>query len=905
MNGKTVFSFFAQKTARETVATEERLNVAAALPADDILRRYRTTIRGLASQAHVEANRARWGDNRIAQGRKKSLFMRLARAFINPFTAILTALAVISFFTDIVLPATDEQDFMTVAVISTMVLLSGILRFCQETRSDRAAEKLANMVENTACVLRQNGGWQEIPMENIVAGDIVRLAAGDMVPADCRILQAKDLFISQSAMTGESEPVEKTAGQIVPEKGMAITGIANLAFMGSNVVSGTALAIVVVTGEKTLFGSLAGSLDARREATGFEKGLRSVSWLLIRFMLVMVPVVFIVNGITKGDWLQALLFAISIAVGLTPEMLPMIVTTCLAKGAVAMSRKKTVIKNLGAIQNLGAMDVFCTDKTGTLTCDRVVLERHLDIHGQEDSRVLAFAFLNSFYQTGLKNLMDISIIERTNEACANDPVLRRLSGGYTKIDEIPFDFERRRMSVAVTRVTGGTLLVTKGAVEEMLTVCRYVQYCGQTVLLTDDIIREIRETVRKLNDDGMRVIAVARKNYETAAPDFCVADESDMILTGYLAFLDPPRESARAAIAALHAYGVGVKILTGDNERVTRAICRQVGLPTGRILTGSDVEEMDDTRLAVEIETADIFARLSPRQKTRIVSALRRNGHIVGYMGDGINDASAMKAADVGISVDTAVDIAKESADVVLLEKNLMVLEEGVIEGRKIYGNMIKYIKMTTSSNFGNMFSVLAASFFLPFLPMAAVQIILLNLIYDTVNIALPWDNVDKAFLARPRRWQALSIGRFMLKIGPISSVFDIATFALMYFIVCPAVFGGSFHALDPVRQAGFIALFQAGWFIESMWTQTLVMQTIRTAGIPFVQSRASVAVLLASLAGVALASGIPFTVFGEAIGLEPLPAVYFAWLFAMTGSYLALVTLAKKAYIRKYREWL
>ena len=904
MNGKTVSRFKTQK-AFKTNTHAQRLLYDATLAADDVVRAYHSGCNGLASEEIVEKNRETWGSNVVDSGKHKSFPRRLAEAFINPFTAILTVLAVVSFVTDVVLPSTGEQDFMTIVVILTMVLLSGVLRFVQETRSNNAAEKLTRMVSNTTAVLRQYTGKQEIPMEEIVVGDIVLLAAGDMVPADCRIIKAKDLFISQSAMTGESEPVEKTPHPVDISDGKAVTECSNLVFMGSNVVSGSAEAIVILTGNQTLFGGIAKTLDDKREPTGFEKGIRSVSWLLIRFMLVMVPVVFVINGITKDDWMEALLFAISIAVGLTPEMLPMIVTTCLARGAVAMSRKKTIIKNLGAIQNLGSMNVLCTDKTGTLTRDKVILERHLDIHGKEDVRVLAFAFLNSFYQTGLKNLMDISIIERTNEESAHEPSLRRLSTSYAKIDEIPFDFERRRMSVVVTSPDGGTTLITKGAVEEMLAVCRYADYRGESIELTGDIMQEIRQTVEELNDDGMRVIAIARKTSSFNTPTFSVADESDMILMGYLAFLDPPRESAHAAITALNAHGVGVKILTGDNDLVTRAICRQVGMKTGHIVLGSDIDNMDDVTLSDTVEKNDVFARLSPLQKARIVSTLRANGHVVGYMGDGINDAPAMKAADVGISVDTAVDIARESADVILLEKDLMVLEQGVVEGRKTYGNMIKYIKMTTSSNFGNMFSVLAASIFLPFLPMAAVQIILLNLIYDAVNIALPWDNVDKAELMEPKKWEASSIGRFMLHIGPVSSIFDIATFLVMFFVICPAVAGGPFQSLDMGQQIVFIAIFQAGWFIESMWSQTLIMQMIRTPRIPFIESRASMPVILASLAGIALTTFIPYTPFGAAIGLSPLPAVYFAWLLGIVAAYVLLVEVVKAVYIRQYHEWL
>ncbi len=904
MNGKTVSSIKTQKAVKPNAALQ-RLMYDATLPAEDVLRAYHSGCEGIANPETVERNREDWGSNLVDADKHKSFPRRLAEAFVNPFTAILTVLAAVSFVTDVVLPSTGEQDFMTIVVILTMVLLSGVLRFVQETRSNNAAGKLTSMVRNTTAVLRQYSGKQEIPMEDVVVGDIVLLAAGDMVPADCRIIKAKDLFISQSAVTGESEPVEKTPHTVDISDGKAVTECSNLAFMGSNVISGSAEAVVILTGNQTLFGGIARSLDARREPTGFEKGISSVSWLLIRFMLVMVPIVFVINGITKDDWMEALLFAISIAVGLTPEMLPMIVTTCLARGAVAMSRKKTIIKNLSSIQNLGSMNVLCTDKTGTLTRDKVILERHLDIHGTEDVRVLAYAFLNSFYQTGLKNLMDISIIERTNEESASEPSLRRLSTSYAKIDEIPFDFERRRMSVVVTSPDGGTTLITKGAVEEMLSVCRYAEYRGEVIELTDTVIDEIRIMVEDLNDDGMRVIAIARKSSTVKTPTFSVADESDMVLMGYLAFLDPPKESAQVAIAALNAHGVNVKILTGDNDLVTSAICRQVGMKTGNIVLGSDVEDMDDATLSETVEKTDVFAKLSPQQKARIVSMLRENGHVVGYMGDGINDASAMKASDVGISVDTAVDIAKESADVILLEKDLIVLEQGVVEGRKTYGNMIKYIKMTTSSNFGNMFSVLAASIFLPFLPMAAVQIILLNLIYDCVNVALPWDNVDRTELMEPKKWEASSIGRFMLHVGPVSSIYDIVTFLLMFFVICPAVVGGPFHTLGMEQQILFIALFQAGWFIESMWSQTLIMQMIRTPHVPFIESRASMPVILASAAGIALTTFIPYTAFGAAIGLSPLPGVYFAWLFAIIAGYVLLVEVVKVAYIRKYHEWL
>ncbi|MDR0923602.1 MAG: magnesium-translocating P-type ATPase [Hungatella sp.] len=881
----------------------DRLTFAAASKADILLDKLGTAQEGL-NDALVEASREKYGDNKVTHGKKKSLFHRICTAFINPFTAILIGLAAVSAFTDIILAEPGDADPMTVMIIMTMVMISGVLRLVQETRSGNSAESLLKMIKTTICVQRQEAGKEEIPLEDAVVGDIVHLAAGDMIPADMRILHAKDLFVSQSALTGESEAVEKFPDS--PRDGYdTVTECPNLAFMGTNVISGSAIGVVVATGDDTIFGSMAKNVSEESVQTSFEKGVNSVSWLLIRFMLVMVPVVLFINGFTKGDWMEAVLFALSIAVGLTPEMLPMIVTTCLAKGAVAMSKEKTIIKNLNSIQNIGSIDILCTDKTGTLTQDKVVLEYHLNIHGQEDARVLRHAFLNSYYQTGLKNLMDIAIIERTQQEQDVVEELRGLTDRFTKVDEIPFDFERRRMSVVVKN--GKTQMITKGAVEEMLSICSFAEYEGKVLPLTDDIRAYILKKVDELNEDGMRVIAVAQKTNPSPVGAFSVADESEMVLMGYLAFLDPPKESAAAAVKALNAHGVDVKILTGDNDKVTRCVCRQVGIPVDRILLGSDLDHMTDEVLGKAAEKVSVFAKLSPQQKARVITALRNNGHGVGYMGDGINDAAAMKASDVGISVDTAVDIAKESADVILLEKDLMVLEKGIIEGRITYANMIKYIKMTASSNFGNMFSVLAASAFLPFMPMMPIHLILLNLIYDLSCTAIPWDNVDKEFLAVPRKWDASSIGKFMVWIGPTSSVFDVTTYLLMYFIICPAMSGGQlFHQLtDSAMQAYYIAVFQAGWFVESMWSQTLVIHMIRTPKIPFIQSRASLPVTLLTFTGIAVLTIIPFTGLGVSIGLAALPPVYFAWLALTILLYMVLVTIFKKLFVRRYGELL
>ena len=905
MSNLTLKKTATKKELAATARHEEvlfRMRLSAAAKIEELLEKFETTPDGLTDDL-VEESREKYGDNVVTRGKKVSLPKRIADAFINPFTVILIVLAVVSAITDVLMAGPGDSDTITVIIITTMVFVSGILRFIQETRSGHAAENLLNMITTTTNVRRQETGNREIPLEDVVVGDIVNLAAGDIIPADIRIIKAKDLFVSQSALTGESMAVEKTADAV--KEADALTEIPNLVFMGADVISGSATGIVVATGNDTLFGDMAKSISDKPVQTSFEKGVNTVSWLLIRFMLVMVPVVLFVNGFTKGDWMQAMLFALSVAVGLTPEMLPMIVTTCLAKGAVAMSRKKTIIKNLNSIQNLGSMDILCADKTGTLTKDKVVLQYHLNIHGEEDARVLRHAFLNSYYQTGLKNLMDVAIINRVREEQDAVEELRGLADRFIKVDEIPFDFERRRMSVVVAN--GKTQMITKGAVEEMLTVCSFAEYEGNIAPLTDEIRAYILKKVDMLNADGMRVIAVAQKTNPSPVGAFSVADESDMVLMGYLAFLDPPKESTADSIRALHEYGVDVKILTGDNDKVTRCVCRQVGLPVERILLGPDLDIMSDEELGIAAERVSVFAKLSPQQKARVIAVLRSNGHSVGYMGDGINDAAAMKASDVGISVDTAVDIAKESADVILLEKDLMVLEQGLIEGRKTYANMIKYIKMTASSNFGNMLSVLVASAFLPFLPMLPIQLILLNLIYDLSCTAIPWDNVDKEYLAVPRKWDASSIGKFMVFIGPTSSVFDITTYLLMYFVICPAMCGGLlFHQLtDPTMQALYIAVFQAGWFVESMWTQTLVIHMIRTPKIPFFRSNASLSLTLLTVAGIAVLTVIPFTGFGVSIGLVALPFAFFPWLALTVLLYMALVTVFKKLFIRKYGELL
>ncbi len=888
----------ANEAVVRAAAMRDRLYAASEYTAEELLGLYNVPAGGL-TDALAERSRDEYGANILTNGKKDSAAKRLAEAFISPFTLVLLALAVISVFTDIVFASAGERSYATVGIISAMVIISGTLRYVQETRSCNVAEKLTGMLHTTACAER-GGVKREIPIEEIVVGDLIHLSAGDMIPADLRILAVKDLFISQSALTGESEPVEKTACSGGARD--TLTDTENLAFMGSNVVSGSATAVAVAVGNGTMLGNMAGSLNGEAPKTAFEKGVNSVSWVLIRFMLIMVPVVLFINGFTKGDWVQALLFAISVAVGLTPEMLPMIVTACLAKGAVVMSREKVIIKNLNSIQNLGSMDILCTDKTGTLTQDRVVLEYHLNVDGAEDERVLRHAFLNSYFQTGLKNLIDIAVIARQQELGTGD-----LTERYTKVDEIPFDFERRRMSVVVRDRAGKTQLVTKGAVEEMLKCCSFAECGGSVLQLTDEVRSLVTSRSDAMNEQGMRVIAVAQKTNPAPAGEFSAADERDMVLIGFLAFLDPPKDTTKAAVQALTEYGVSVKILTGDNEKVTRAICSQVGLDAENMLLGSEIDALTDAQLGRLAAGVTVFAKLSPAQKARIVSVLREHGHSVGFMGDGINDAAAMRAADVGISVDTAVDIAKETAGVVLLEKDLMVLERGVIEGRKIYANMIKYIKITASSNFGNMLSVLASSAFLPFLPMASIHLILLNLIYDVSCTAMSWDNVDAEYLKSPRKWDAAGISRFMLRIGPTSSVFDIATFLLMYFVICPAFTGGELYTslTDPASRALYVSIFQTGWFVESMWSQALVIHMLRTPKLPFVQSRAAAPVTLLTLAGSCAVTVIPFTPLGSALGFTALPAAYFLWLTAIVAGYMLLATAVKKSYVRRYGELL
>ncbi|GAW41169.1 Magnesium-transporting ATPase, P-type 1 [Brevundimonas sp. SH203] len=845
------------------------------------------------------------GPNLVARERRLSAPVQFLLAFRNPFIGVLLALAAISSVTDIVLPirASEAPDYVGVLIILVMVGLSAVLRFWQEFRSARAAEALKAMVGNSATVMRRaddatSGELREIPMAQVVVGDVVYLSAGDMVPADVRLIDSRDLFVSQAALTGEAIPVEKYDALGAVSAKSAEAGVADdsdpldrpgVCFMGSNVVSGAATALVVATGPRTYFGSLAKAIVGSRAETAFDRGVNSVSWLLIRFMLVMVPIVLLVNGFTKGDWMNAFLFALAVAVGLTPEMLPMIVSSNLAKGAMAMSRRKVVVKRLNAIQNFGAMDVLCTDKTGTLTQDRIILAHHLNLSGGADDRVLELAWLNSRHQSGVKNLMDRAVVDfagRRPEAVAT-------AAAYRKIDELPFDFVRRRLSIVVEDERGGQRLICKGAVEEMLAICVAVRDGQGTRPLDDAERRRLQLMARGYNADGFRVLVVATRAVpaDQARIRYGVEDEADLVVEGFLTFLDPPKETARPAIAALAEHGVTVKVLTGDNAVVTAKICREVGLEPGEPVLGRDIEAMDDAALARLVEERAVFAKLTPMQKSRVLKSLQANGHTVGFLGDGINDAPALRDADVGISVDSGADIAKESADIILLEKSLMVLEEGVIKGRETFGNIIKYLNMTASSNFGNVFSVLVASAFIPFLPMLAIHLLIQNLMYDFSQLALPWDRVDKAFLKTPRKWDARNIGRFMVWMGPTSSIFDITTFAVMWFV---------FSANSVQVQS----LFQSGWFVEGLLSQTLVVHMLRTRRIPFVQSTAALPVLLATALVCALGVYLPFSPVGSMIGLTPLPLAYFPWLVGILLAYCVLTQGVKTLYVRRFGQW-
>ena len=862
--------------------------LAATQPLAAVYGYFRTTPSGLSSD-EVERRQAQYGRNEVEHERRKNPVTMFIRAFINPFIGILTLLIVVSYVLDVWTAAPEEKEWTTILIIATMILLSVIIRFCQDWRASRSSEALRKMVKNTCSVKRAGREVEELPIEELVPGDIVTLAAGDMIPADVRVIETKDLFVSQSSLTGESEPIEKRPDARGRKyvRG-SVVELDNICYMGSNVISGSATAVVFGTGGNTYLGTIARAIVGHRAATAFDRGIARVSLLLIRFMLIMVPFVFLVNGITKGDWLEAFIFAVSVAVGLTPEMLPMIVTANLSKGAVAMSRKKVIVKDLNAIQNFGAMNILCTDKTGTLTCDQIVLERYINADGSADDsrRILRHAYFNSFFQTGLKNLMDRAILAHVREL-----ELESMKDDYRKVDEIPFDFTRRRMSVVVEDRTGKRQIVTKGAVEEMLEICSHTEEGGAVRELTPERIATAKAICERMNHQGLRVLAVAHRSFLGKEDNFSVGDELDMVLIGFLAFLDPPKPSAESAIRQLQNYGIEVKVLSGDNDAVVRTVARQVGI-TGKALTGRELEELEGEELRRAVQEASVFSKVTPLQKTQIITLLQEAQHTVGFLGDGINDAAALRQSDIGISVDSAVDIAKESADIILLEKDLMVLGEGVVEGRRTFGNIVKYIKMTASSNFGNMFSVMAASAFLPFLPMMPIHLLVQNLLYDISQTTIPFDRMDAEYLRKPRKWDASGLSRFMIWIGPISSIFDLTTYLLMWY-------------LFQCRSAEMQALFQSGWFVEGLLSQTLIVHMIRTRKIPFIQSRASWPVMAMTFAIMAFGIAIPFTPFGASIGLVALPWSYFPWLAATLTAYCVLTQAIKNRYVKRFNSWL
>ncbi|MFC9587348.1 magnesium-translocating P-type ATPase [Streptomyces yangpuensis] len=888
----------AELESRTRLVGEHLAGISAA-PGVRVLQSVDASPAGL-TRAEATLRLERHGPNVVAQERAPRWYVQLAKAFRNPFIAVLVLLAAVMYWQD---PADPG-----VVILSVMVGISGLLRFWQEYRSGRAAEALKQLVTTTCAVQRRAGSGcvpttLEVPMDQVVPGDVVKLAAGDLIPADLRLLTAKDLMISQAALSGESLPVAK-ADTRVRDLGQQVTTdpveADNLALMGTSVTSGTATGVVVATGSDTWFGSMAGSLVGERPQTTFDTGVRKVSFLLIRFMLVMVPVVFMINGLTKGDWEEAFLFGIAVAVGLTPEMLPMVVSANLARGAVAMAKRKVVVKRLHAIQNLGAMDVLCTDKTGTLTEDRIVLYRSLDVHGNEDGEVLEYGYLNAHFQTGLRNLMDRAVIDRAGEA---EEVV--VDTRFSLVDEIPFDFARRRMSVVLARnpLVGDAghaehaehaehVMITKGAVEEVLALCTHMTDRGERVELTEQLRWHVTRIAEDNNRRGLRVLAVATRTITDPRATYGVTDEDRLTLVGFLAFLDPPKADAARALEALADKGIAVKVVTGDNELVAARVCTDVGIDVGAVVLGPATDALDDAELRALAARTTVFAKVNPVQKARIVRALQAGGHTVGFLGDGINDAAALRDADVGISVDTAVDIARESADIILLEKDLTVLEQGVLQGRTTFGNTIKYIKMTASSNFGNVFSVLVASAFIPFQPMLAIMLLVQNLVYDIAQLATPWDRMDEEYLRRPRNWDAKGIGRFMVTIGPISSIFDIAMFLIMWHV---------FAANSEASQS----LFQSGWFIEGLLSQTLVVHMIRTRKIPFIQSRASWPVMAMTVLAVLTGLWLPFSPLASSLGFVALPAGYFPWLIGVLLAYCTLTQLVKTWYIRRFGTWL
>lgn len=843
----------------------------------------------------AEESRKKYGDNVLSGRATDTVWYRLRRAFINPFTVILFMLATISLLTDVFSPSVFQGNTATAPIILTMLIVSGIIRFIQEMRAKRVSDYLTGLIHSHVSVLR-SGSWTELPPSELVVGDRVRLFAGERVPADMRLTVANDLFMSQAVITGESAVLEKNA-EILTQAPCSYADYSNIAFMGSSIMSGNGEGIVLAVGQDTVYGGFTHTDKNRKN--GFDIGASSIAWVLIRFMAVLVPIVFIACGLTKGDWIAAFLFALSVAVGLTPEMLPMIINACLARGSSFMGQKQTIVKNINAMQGFGSMDVLCVDKTGTLTGDIVLLEYYMDILGNESRQTLDYSYINSLYHTGVKNHLDTAVL-KCREMPGQADYFDGLAKKHTKLDELPFDHDRRFASVLVKGETNN-LIIVKGSIDEVCSRCAYTEYRGERIPAGQNVLRDVHAVVDEMLEDGMKVLAVACKPIQN---DFLSSnDERDLTLIGFLAFFDALKQSAATAIEKLKTLNVSVKVLTGDQKSTTVSVCRRLGINTSQVLTGSELDALSENELPLTVEKTTIFSELSPKQKVQILQTLRENGHTVGFLGDGMNDLPATVEADVGISVDTAAEAVKESADVILLKKDLSVLEEGILEGRRAFANMSKYITITASSNFGNIFSIAIAAVFLPFFPMTSIQLLLLNLLYDTLCLVLPWDNVDRETLAKPLEWSGRTLGRFMRFFGPLSSVFDLITFAFLFFILCPAVCGGNFGTLAPMGQAKFITLFQTGWFLESMWTQVLILHLLRTKKVPLIQSKPSFPVMFVTVLGVLLFTALSLTPVGQVIGLSVLPASYFAFLFATVLTYLLLVSLVKGWYFKKHHE--
>lgn len=850
------------------------------------------------TEKQVEESRTQYGSNILSGRASDTVLYRLRRAFVNPFAIILLILASISFVTDVLLASNFSRNMTTVIIILSMLLISGVVRFMQELRAKSVADHLTGMIASSILV-RRNNKWVGLSSTELVVGDQVRLLAGDRVPADIRLTAADDLFVSQSVITGESAILEKNTDVLAQEKARSYGEYTNIAFMGSAVIGGTAEGVVLAVGKDTVYGGFSGTQSS--EKNGFDQGAGSIAWVLIRFMTILIPVVFVACGITQGDWFSAFLFALSVAVGLTPEMLPMVINACLAKGSAIMGSKQTVVKNINAMQGFGSMDILCVDKTGTLTGDSLILEYYMDILGNESQAVLDLAYLNSLYHTGVSNHLDAAIL-RYQEMPGKDGHFQELEKMHPKLDELPFNHERKFASVLV-KGKEKNLLIIKGSVDEVCRRCGFVEYKGNRNVMEEDGLASVHAVVDEMTEDGMKVLAVA---YKELGQDYLdTKDEQNFVLLGYLAFFDAPKQTAAAAISKLQKLHVGIRVLTGDQESVAISICRRLGIDTAETLTGAQLENLSDDEAPIKIERTTVFSELSPKQKAQIVQTLQSNGHTVGFLGDGMNDLPAVVESDVGISVDTAAEAVREGADVILLKKDLNVLEEGIKEGRKAFANVSKYIRITASSNFGNIFSIVVASVFLPFFPMTSVQLLLLNLLYDMLCLVLPWDNVDEEICARPLEWSGRTLGRFMRFFGPISSFFDIITFSYLFFVLCPSVCGGSFAALAEGGQLRFIAVFQTGWFLESMWTQVLILHLLRTQKVPMLQSRPSRPVMVVTMLGILFFTILTFTPVGTLIGLTALPLSYFGFLVVIVLLYLLFVTLAKGRYLKKYHELL